>query len=78
MFVQKFQSNTNIIVMVSSDYYSQSLLILVGLQGKNAYLRDHWCRFEAIMLLFLFISIVLHVAQVIYDQHITINITCNQ
>ncbi|XP_067933869.1 sodium leak channel NALCN-like [Watersipora subatra] len=43
-------------------------LITARIKGKNAYLRDRWCRFETTMVLFLFISVVLHVVQIIGFQ----------
>lgn len=45
-------------------FFTAEMLAKMHIRSVMAYLRDHWCQFDASMVFFLWISINLHVLQI--------------
>lgn len=45
--------------------FTAEMIAKMSIRGVKAYLKDHWCQFDASMVVFLWISVILHILQMV-------------
>lgn len=58
------------IITLSADsivvfLFTAEMIAKMHIRGVKCYLKDHWCQFDASMVVFLWISVILHVFQMV-------------